>query len=117
MRHHNDGSDIGSTAARGWAELRRSKRLESMTRVLAYIFRFEGEAHTEARAKELTAEDWTLESEIRGEAPGILHKLTQGGPAMLKRYPGVVFKDEHGITMDYLGKWLWLNADADGKLK
>jgi hypothetical protein len=117
MRRRNDGSDIGSTVERGWAELRRNKRIESMARVLAYLFRFEGDVHTEARAKELTAEDWKLESEIRNEAPGILHKLLQDGPAMLKRYPGIVFKDEHGITADYLSKWIWVNADADGHLR
>ena len=113
MRRRNDGSDITSTMNRAWAEWSRNKRIASMARVLAYLFRFEGKEHDVPRAKELTPEDWTLESKIRVEAPSILAKLKADKTITLARNPGLVFEDEHGITANYIHAWLWVgNAET-----
>jgi hypothetical protein len=110
MRRRNDGSDINSTVERGWAELARERRIDSMSRVLAYLFRYEGAEHDEPRAKEPTAKDWILEEQIRPEAPGILAKLIGAGPETMKRNPSIVPQDAHGLAAQYIGAWLWGGA-------
>jgi hypothetical protein len=82
-----------------------------MARVLAYLFRLEGAEHEEARRTELTAEDWSLEARIRDEAPDILSELTKDGPETIKRGPGIVAQDAHGLTYRYIRAWLWVSID------
>lgn len=112
-----DGSDLSSTVNRGWAELRRQQKIDSMSRVLAYLFRYEGDEHEKARAKDLTADDWKLEAEMRPEAPGILNKLIKAGPEIIKRNPRIVSQDAHGLTASYIASWLWYEVDAQGSLR
>jgi hypothetical protein len=111
MSKYRDEISITNLLEREWAYSRRQERVESMARVLAYLFRFEGAEHEEPRRKELTAEDWQLEAQIRDEAPGILSELTEDGPETLKRNPGIVPQDEHGLTSRYIGAWLWVSID------
>jgi|ERR1039458_4705522 phage/plasmid-associated DNA primase len=108
----NNGTSITDCLDRQWAEMHRNAKIESMSRVLAYIFRFDGEEHTTARAKVLTADDWTLEKKIRDEAPGILHKLIQASSEILKRNPGIVAKGEHGLTATYIHAFVWYSYET-----